>query len=218
MFKAIIFDLDGTLLDTISDLSSSLNAALQEVNQDEYTDEQVVTFVGNGMRRLVDLALRERATSQEIDHVLERFKAHYANKYNEKTKPYPDIVDVVYKAKELGYALGVCSNKANEYVQQLIAHHFKEDTFDFVLGEVDFIERKPAPDMAFEVAANLGVSPRECLFVGDSIVDIKTAKAANMPIVAMTYGFNSLDKLLAENPEYTADNAKELLRIIEALV
>jgi|SRR5690554_2440060 len=218
MFKAIIFDLDGTLLDTISDLTSSLNAALKEVNQDEYTDEQVITFVGNGMRRLVDLALHEKASNQEIDHVLERFKFHYAQNYNVKTKPYPNIVDTVYQAKELGFALGVCSNKANEYVQQLMSHHFKEDTFDFVLGEVEFIERKPAPDMALEVAANLGVAPRECLFVGDSTVDIQTAKAANMPIVAMTYGFNSEEKLLSENPEYTADNANELLRIIKALV
>lgn len=217
MIEAIIFDLDGTLLDTVSDLASSLNQALKEIDHQTYSDEEVMGFVGNGVRRLVDLALNERASNKEIDQVLERFQMHYSELYNDKTKPYDGIVDVVYKAKELGFALGVCSNKPNVYVQQLIAKHFKEDTFDFVLGEVDFIDRKPAPDMALEVAANLGVDPRNCLFVGDSIVDVQTAKNANMPICAVTYGFQSEEKLLSENPEYTVHDVHGVLKIIEAL-
>lgn len=217
MIEGIIFDLDGTLMDTIDDLTDSLNYALDQVNVKGYTSDVVVTFVGNGMRRLVELALNNRQSVQDVDKVMDIFKTHYATNYNHKTKVYPDLKEVVDMAKKSGFYLGVCSNKPNGFVQHLIAEHFDEDTFDFVLGEVDFIERKPAPDMALEVAANLGLKSHECLFVGDSIVDIKTAKAAKMPICAVTYGFNSEEMIVAANPEYIVNDVAGLKKIIQAL-
>jgi phosphoglycolate phosphatase len=216
MIKGIIFDLDGTLLNTIEDLADSLNQALEEVGQSTYTKEDVQSFIGNGMYRLVDLALKERATQQEIEHVLELFKENYAKHYMSKTFPYPSMQHVVKTAKELGLKLGVCSNKANKYVQPLIDFHFGSDVFDFVLGEVDYIPRKPDPAMALEVCENLGLRTDECLFVGDSIVDIKTAHAAKMPVCAVTFGFSDEERLLKERPEYIVHNALELKKIIES--
>jgi phosphoglycolate phosphatase len=218
MIKGIIFDLDGTLLNTIEDLADSLNQALQDVNHSTYTNEVVQSFIGNGMYRLVDLALNERATQQEIEQVLELFKEHYAKRYTNKTTLYPNMKLVVMTAKERGLKLGVCSNKANKYVQPLIDLHFGSDVFDFVLGEVDYIPRKPDPSMALEVCENLGLKTDECLFVGDSTVDIKTAHAAKMPVCAVTFGFNDEESLLKENPEYIAHDALELKNIIESVV
>lgn len=217
MIQGIIFDLDGTVLDTIDDLTDSLNHALNEVGVEGYPPETVVTFIGNGMVRLVELALKNRQSNVDVDVVVEKFKAHYAINYNNKTKAYPQLKEVIEHAKRLGFLLGVCSNKPNAFVQVLIAEHFAKDTFDFVLGEVEFIERKPSPDMALEVAANLGLDPSECLFVGDSIVDIATAKAAKMPICAVTYGFNSEAMLLKENPEYLVNDVAGLNQIIRTL-
>lgn len=217
MIKGIIFDLDGTLLNTIEDLTDSLNHALKEVNQPTYTSEVVQSFIGNGMYRLVDLALKERATQQEIEHVMELFKEEYAKRYTNKTLPYPNIKLVVKTSKEFGLKLGVCSNKANKYVQPLIDFHFGEDVFDFLLGEVDYIPRKPDPAMALEVCENLGLSTDECLFVGDSIVDIKTARSAKMPVCAVTFGFSDKEVLEKENPEYIAHDALELKSIIETV-
>jgi phosphoglycolate phosphatase len=217
MIEGIIFDLDGTILDTIEDLTDSLNYALDQVSVKGYEAETVVTFVGNGMRTLVQRALVNRQSVQDVDNVLEMFKQHYSSNYNNKTKAYPNMKEVVDNAKKSGFYLGVCSNKPNEFVQHLIAEHFDKDTFAFVLGEVPFIERKPAPDMALEVAANLGLAPHECLFVGDSTVDIKTAKAAKMPICAVTYGFNSEEMILKEKPEYTVNDVAGLDQVIRAL-
>ena len=218
MIKGIIFDLDGTLLNTIDDLADSLNQALQEVGQPIYTSEVVQSFIGNGMYRLVELALKERATQQEIEHVLELFKENYAKRYTNKTFPYPNMQHVVKTAKQLGLKLGVCSNKANKYVQPLIDLHFGSDNFDFALGEVDYIPRKPDPAMALEVCENLGLKTNECLFVGDSTVDIKTAHAAKMPVCAVTFGFSDEESLLKESPEYIARDALELKNIVESLV
>lgn len=217
MIKGIIFDLDGTILDTIDDLTDSLNQALGEVNVKGYDAQTVVTFVGNGMFKLVELALRNRQSVQDVAEIVEKYKKHYAANYNNKTKAYTDIKEVIEYAKESGFILGVCSNKPNPFVQELIVEHFGKDTFKFILGEVPFIERKPAPDMALEVAANLGLSPNECLFVGDSTVDIKTARAAKMPVCAVTYGFNSEEMLLKENPDYTVNDVAGLKQVIHAL-
>lgn len=217
MIKGIIFDLDGTMLDTIHDLTDSLNYALNEVDVKGYDTDTVTTFVGNGVVKLVELALVNRQSTKDVEAVVEKFREHYAINYNNKTTAYPNLKEVVEYAKDSGFLLGVCSNKPNAFVQVLIEEHFAEDTFDFVLGEVPYIDRKPSPDMALEVADNLGLSPRECLFVGDSTVDIKTAKAAKMPICAVTYGFHSEEMLLKEEPEYTVNDVAGLEKIIRAL-
>ncbi len=217
MIKGIIFDLDGTLLNTIEDLADSLNQALEEVNQPTHAHDVIQSFIGNGMYRLVELALNEKASSQEIEHVLTLFKKNYAQRYTNKTIPYPDVQYVVEQVKRLGYKLGVCSNKANQYVKPLIEMHFKADTFDFILGEVDYIPRKPDPAMALEVSENLELKPHECLFVGDSIVDIKTAQAAKIPVCAVTYGFNDKTALLKEQPDYIVDDALSLLDLIKTI-
>lgn len=217
MIKGIIFDLDGTLLDTLSDIATGVNEAIAKWGCEPYSDEEVKTFIGNGVHNLMRLALENQGVYRYVDEAVERFKEIYGEKYNVKTQPYDKIKDVIQYAKEKDLALGVCSNKPNPLTQLLIAEHFAED-FDFVLGEVDFIERKPAPDMAFEVAANLGVKPAEILFVGDSTVDVETARNAKMIMAAMTYGFNDKDKLEAENPHYLVDDAQALLKIVKALV
>lgn len=217
MIKGIIFDLDGTILDTINDLTDSINHALNEVGVKGYDSDTITTFVGNGVASLVGLALSNRQSVHDVSEVVEKFKEHYTTNYNNKTVKYPNIKEVIEYAKKSGFLLGVCSNKPNAFVQVLIDEHFAKDTFDFTLGEVSYINRKPSPDMALEVADNLGLSPRECLFVGDSTVDVKTAKAAKMPVCAVTYGFNSEEMLQKENPEYIVNDVAGLEKIIIAL-
>ncbi len=218
MIKGIIFDLDGTLLDTIEDLADSVNAALSEVGKPGHDTAKVQSFVGNGMVRLVERALGEPFDPELVEQVLARFKEHYARLYTNKTVPYPGLKDVVDISKAWGLKLGVCSNKANKYVKPLIDLHFGSETFDFVLGEVDYIPRKPDPAMALEVAANMGVRPSECLYVGDSTVDIQTGKAAAMPVCAVSYGFQSEALLETFEPHYMVHDADGLLGLIKALI
>ncbi len=216
MIKAVIFDLDGTLLDTLSDIANSLNEALVQQGFEAYEERIVRQFIGRGVVESVKSALNKQGIYDSVDETVQRFREIYSEKYNIKTKPYKDIELVLERAKAMGLALGVCSNKSNSLTQLLITEYF-DDTFDFVLGAVDFIVRKPAPDMALEVAANLGVLPREVLFVGDSVIDVQTAKSAKMIMAAMSYGFNDKDVLEAAEPHYVLDDAQALLRVIEAL-
>ena len=214
MIKAVIFDLDGTLLDTLEDLTDSLNVALNQYGYPTKSMSQVRTYIGNGMERLVFLALNQPDDYKDVKEVYQGFKDAYANLYTNKSKPYPNVVSVLKQIQQLGLKMAVCSNKNDMYVWDLVKLHFP-NMIEFAIGEKDGVIRKPNPMMVQMALDALKVEANECLYVGDSIVDIKTAKAINIPVVALTYGFNDKEDLVKEEPEYLIDEFIPLLEIIK---
>lgn len=213
MIKAIIFDLDGTLLDTLDDLTDSLNVALKSYGFPTKTPQQVRTYIGNGMERLVFLAMNQPEDYSQVKKVFQAFKDAYATLYTNKSQPYPHVLETLTKLRELNLKMAVCSNKNDMYVWDLVNLHFP-NLIDFAIGEKEGVTRKPDPSMVNLALAALKVKASDCLYVGDSIVDIKTARATAIPVVALTYGFNDKEDLIKENPDYLIDEFKPLFDIV----
>lgn len=186
-YEAILFDLDGTLLDTLEDLKDSCNAALEACGYAPRTLDEVRRFVGNGVGLLIRRALPEGAGEEEWARCLALFKAHYQNNLDNKTRPYPGIEQALDALLARGYRIGVVSNKFDAAVKALCAHHFPR--IQVAVGEREGVRKKPAPDSALAAAQALGVRPASTLYVGDSEVDIQTARNAGMDCLSVDWGF-----------------------------
>ena len=206
--KALIFDLDGTLLDTIGDLHQSTNYALEKFGFPLRTREEVNSFVGNGLRRLIRLAVPEDTTEETVTDVLAEMKSHYAEHYADLTVPYAGIVELLKKCKEQGIPMAIVSNKADPYVKNLNKIFFG-DLIPVAMGESDEIPRKPTPDMVHKAMEALGVT--EAYYVGDSEVDVQTAKNAGLPCLAVTWGFRTRDQLIQAGADSFIEDPKEIL-------
>lgn len=193
--KALIFDLDGTLLDTIADLHQSTNYALKKYGYPERTLEEVNSFVGNGLGMLIRNALPRDASEDTVQSVLREMKDHYALHYHDLTRPYDGIPELLSACKEAGIPMAIVSNKADPFVKNLRSLFF-EDQIQIALGESSEMLRKPAPDMVYYVLNQLGISPTDAYYVGDSEVDVLTAKNAGIPCLAVTWGFRNKDQLI----------------------
>lgn len=193
MPKAIIWDLDGTLLDTLEDLAASTNAALTAHGYSPRSLSEVRAFVGNGVRNLILRAL-PRENCPDFEAVFADFRAHYAAHCNDRTRPYPGILDALRELKAAGIPMAVVSNKLDPAVKALCRLHFG-DLLDPAIGEGDGLARKPAPDMVFRALDRLGCT--EGIYVGDSEVDIATAENAGLPAVIVGWGFRPRETLLA---------------------
>lgn len=186
-YEAILFDLDGTLLNTLEDLKDSCNAALEACGYAPRTLDEVRRFVGNGVGLLIRRALPEGAGEEEWARCLALFKAHYQNNLDNKTRPYPGIEQALDALLARGYRIGVVSNKFDAAVKALCAHHFPR--IQVAVGEREGVRKKPAPDSALAAAQALGVRPASTLYVGDSEVDIQTARNAGMDCLSVDWGF-----------------------------
>lgn len=186
-YEAILFDLDGTLLNTLEDLKDSCNAALEACGYAPRTLDEVRRFVGNGVGLLIRRALPEDAGEEEWARCLALFKAHYQNNLDNKTRPYPGIEQALDALLARGYRIGVVSNKFDAAVKALCAHHFPR--IQVAVGEREGVRKKPAPDSALAAAQALGVRPASALYVGDSEVDIQTARNAGMDCLSVDWGF-----------------------------
>lgn len=186
-YEAILFDLDGTLLNTLEDLKDSCNAALEACGYPPRTLDEVRRFVGNGVGLLIRRALPEGAGEEEWARCLALFKAHYQNNLDNKTRPYPGIEQALDALLARGYRIGVVSNKFDAAVKALCAHHFPR--IQVAVGEREGVRKKPAPDSALAAAQALGVRPASTLYVGDSEVDIQTARNAGMDCLSVDWGF-----------------------------
>lgn len=186
-YEAILFDLDGTLLNTLEDLKDSCNAALEACGYAPRTLDEVRRFVGNGVGLLIRRALPEGAGEEEWARCLALFKAHYQNNLDNKTRPYPGIEQALDALLARGYRIGVVSNKFDAAVKALCAHHFPR--IQVAVGEREGVRKKPAPDSALAAAQALGVQPASTLYVGDSEVDIQTARNAGMDCLSVDWGF-----------------------------
>ncbi len=193
--KALIFDLDGTLLDTIGDLHQSTNYALREFGYAERTLEEVNSFVGNGLGMLIRNALPHGATDETVQLVLKKMKEHYSQHYHDLTHPYTGITELLTACKNGGVPMAIVSNKADPFVKNL-RELFFADWIDIALGESGDMPRKPAPDMVDYALEQLGISRENAYYVGDSEVDVLTAKNAGLPCLAVTWGFRSEQQLI----------------------
>ena len=196
-YQAVIFDLDGTILDTLEDLCDSLNVALKGNGYKERTLEETRRFVGNGLLMLVKRALPEGESEEQASKVLSDLKAYYKLHCADKTKPYNGILELLEELKAMGYKLAVVSNKADYAVQILCEQYFK-GLFDLAVGEKENVRRKPAPDAVNAVLAEFGLKKEAAVYIGDSEVDIQTAENAGIDSVLVAWGFRD-EAFLKEN-------------------
>ena len=199
-YEAVIFDLDGTLLDTLDDLKDSLNYTLKKNNLPERTREEVRLFVGNGIRKLMERGVPTGTDEAVIDKVYSDFTEHYKIHCNDKTKPYGGVLNMLEKLKQNGVKLAVLSNKADYAVQDLCKRYFC-GYIDIAAGEIEGIPKKPAPDGVYRTLEKLGVECGKCVYIGDSDVDVYTAKNSGMNCIAVDWGFRDKDVLINAGAE-----------------
>ena len=213
MFNLVIFDLDGTLLNTIGDLAAAGNHTLAEMGYPTHEEEKYRHFVGNGIPKLIERMLPAGTQKPVIDLAYEMFMEYYSEHKCDHTKPYPGIPELIRTLREHGVACGANSNKANEFTQELIRLNFG-DEITHVIGFGAGFEAKPDPGAALEIIRRAGVKPEETLYVGDSDVDIMTGHNAGIAVCAALWGFRGYDELAAQKPTFFAHDAKELEKII----
>lgn len=213
--RCIIFDLDGTLLNTLDDLTTSTNYALLEHGLPLRTTDEVRQFVGNGIRNLIRLAVPEGSSDDLIDTVHATFDAHYAEHSLDATAPYPHVVDLVRRLRAYDIRCCVVSNKGDYAVQPLMEHFFP-GLFDFVCGEreKDGIRRKPWPDTVLTCMEAVGADPAHCVYVGDSEVDVLTAENAGIPCVVVTWGFRDEQFLRERGAKTVVHSVDELADVL----
>ena len=212
-YPTILFDLDGTLLDTLDDLHSACNAALRAIGCPPRTREEVRTFVGNGLGKLMERALPDGRTNPRFDEAISLLKSYYAAHLKVRTAPYPGILDLLRALKAQGAHLGVVSNKIQPAVTDLCETFFP-GLLDAAIGERPGIRRKPAPDTVMEALRQMNRPPETAIYVGDSDVDLATARAAGLPCISATWGFRSRSDLLAAGAHLLAPTPSAILPLV----
>lgn len=214
-YKAVLFDLDGTLLDTLDDLTDSVNVILEKYGFPKQERKEVRRCLGNGSERLMREVLPKNIDEVDFAKYLEEYKAYYEAHKEEKTGPYPGIPELLQELHRRGVKIGVVSNKFDMAVKGLCEKYFSE-CIDGVAGEMESagICRKPAPDMVFAVVTQLGIEIEDCLYVGDSEVDILTAENAGMDCVSVCWGFRDEAELWEAGAKRLAHTAAELEKMI----
>jgi phosphoglycolate phosphatase len=213
MTKAIVFDLDGTLLDTLADLAASTNYALRSCGMPEHSIDDVRRFVGNGVRMLMTRAVPDGESNPRFDEAFSVFRQHYMQHCLDTTCPYPGIMEALARLKEKGMMLAIVSNKMQAATEELRQHFFSQ-YIDVAIGESAAIRKKPAPDTVNEALRLLGISHDEAIYVGDSDVDIDTARAAMMPCASVLWGFRDRQFLLNHGATRLLSSPEELLSLV----
>lgn len=212
----VIFDLDGTLLNTIDDLAAATNHALGACGFPIYTVAACRQFVGNGVSKLLERALPENArTSQNIAKVRAAFFAYYDEHLTDWTLPYEGIEPLLTSLQARGIKLAVCSNKYQRATQHLMAHFFPQIKFACIQGQRQGLALKPYPQMVEEILRTIQEKKENCLYVGDSDVDMQTAQNAGIKACAVTWGFRSREELAAYRPAYLVDSPTQILMLPE---
>lgn len=212
-YTTIIFDLDGTLLNTLEDLADSVNYALEKHGFTTHSLEDIKKFVGNGVRVLMELAVPGGAESKAFEETFADFREYYSTHCDNKTKPYDDIMELLSELKKQGYKVAIVSNKMDSAVKQLQEIYFK-DLIPVAIGESENVHKKPAPDIVIEAMKQLGSKPEECLYIGDSEVDIATAANADMTCISVLWGFRDESCLKENGATYIIDQPLNLLKLL----
>lgn len=212
-YKAIIFDLDGTLTDTLFDLKESTNYTLRRMGWPERSLEEIKQFVGNGVRRLMEQAVPSDAEEMEFAECFQLFQEHYIKHCQDHTDLYPGIKELLKALKERGYKTAIVSNKLQAGVNELY-NRFFENTIDVAIGETNEMRRKPFPDMVFSALDKLGITQDEAIYVGDSEVDMATARNAGLPCISVLWGFRDRDYLCEIGAFQTVETPMEILDLV----
>ena len=206
---SIIFDLDGTLTDTLADLKNSVNFAMRKFGFPERTIDEVRAFVGNGVKRLIDLSVPENTDPETAAECLAVFKEHYKENSLVLTKPYDGIIPMLQRLKKEGIKTAVVTNKMHEAAADIV-NLFFGDLIGVTIGQIDGAAQKPQPDGIYKVLEKLGVSKEKAVYVGDSEVDCITAKNAGIPCIGVTWGFRSKEILLENGADYIINSPEEI--------
>lgn len=212
--NTVIFDLDGTLLDTLDDLTTSVNYCMKKYGGPIYDREDVREKVGNGIYVLMEKALPGGREHPHYEDCMKDFPVHYKKHMTDQTKPFPGIYDMLDHLKKAGYRLAIVSNKFDAAVKGLNQDFFSE-YIPVAIGESQTVRKKPAPDTAFQAMKELGASPEECIYVGDSEVDIQTAANAGIPCISVDWGFKTVEFLQEHGAAQIVSTPEELQKAIE---
>ena len=212
MKKLIVFDMDGTILDTLEDLKNSLNYALEKNGLPTRTLDEVRRFVGNGIGKLLDRGVPTGCDPNLRKQVEVDFFPHYTEHRNDYTRPYAGVTDLIAALRRAGYLTAVVSNKADFAVQDLCKIWF-DGLFDLAVGEREGLRRKPAPDSVWEVCKLLNVTVEESIYIGDSEVDFQTAQNAGMDVISVDWGFRDADFLRSIGAKRIVSTTAEVAEI-----
>ena len=215
--KAVIFDLDGTLLNTLDDLYLAFNYAIKSFGYPERSKEEIKSFVGNGIKKAIERAVNNNVTEEELIKITEVFKDYYQKNMYKNTKAYYGVLQMLSELKSLGYKIGVVSNKYDGAVKKLCNQYFN-GYVDCAIGEGNGIERKPSSSGINKAIEELKIKKEQAIYVGDSEVDIKTAQNAGIPCISVLWGFKDKDFLLQNNAKIFAEIPNDIVKIVEKLI
>lgn len=209
--RAILLDLDGTLVDSLEDIAQAMNAGLREVGMPTHDVDAYRAFVGHGLASLVRRAM---APGGDFEALLALVRARYTAHCLDRTRPYEGVPEMLSELQERDIALAVLSNKPHAMTERVVAGLFPDVAFEVVAGDRPGVPRKPDPTGALSIARTIGVDPRSCWLVGDSGVDLQTAHAADMAGIGVTWGFRSAEELRTERPAALVDSPEELVALV----
>lgn len=212
-YRTVLFDMDGTILDTLDDLLDSVNVTMDHVGYPHHDRETLRRFLGNGAATQIQRCVPGGAEDPKYQEALDFYLPYYNEHAKIKTAPYPGMIDLLHKLKSMRITTAVVSNKPDATVQEL-SDEFFSGLFTVSIGDRAGIKKKPAPDSVFEAMKRMGADPESCVYVGDSEVDIATARNANLPCVIVTWGFRDEDFLREQGATTVVHTMEELLEAL----
>lgn len=213
MFKAVIFDLDGTILNTLDDLADSANHVLASHGYPVHPTEQYKTFVGNGIPKLIENILPSGLSPDKFQITLNEFQHYYDLHKEDKTSPYTGIIEMLETLKHNGLKTCVLSNKQHDLSVKIVTHYFGNEVFDIIQGKSEQFPTKPDPASCNYLISKLNIDKRDILYVGDSNVDMQTGKNAGLKKCGVSWGFRSVEELTAAGADYIAHTPQDILEI-----
>lgn len=217
MIKGIIFDLDGTVLNTLKDLTDAINLVLNDYNKKLLNEEDTKHKVGSGFRQLMINCFENKIDEETINEAVEKFTNYYSKNYTSYTKPYDGIKSLVKWLKENNILIGINSNKKHEYTKKIVEINFPEINQELVYGKRDEYPIKPDPINNLEIISKMKLKNEEILYVGDTNIDCLTARNSNLKMVAVTWGFRSKEELKKDKPNYFVDKPIEIINLIKKI-
>ena len=214
--NTVIFDMDGTVLDTLEDLTVSVNYVLSKFNMPEHSEEEYRKFFGNGIKYALKCAVPEETPEEVIEEMLPIFREHYNEHCHDRTKPYDGIIELMSMLKANGYKMAIVSNKIDSAVKELNDRFFSEYV-DVAIGEKPGIKRKPAPDTVLAALDELGSKKEAAVYIGDSEVDLQTALNSELPCISVLWGFRDKDSLISKGASVFAETPEEVYDILKKI-
>jgi phosphoglycolate phosphatase len=214
-FKATLFDLDGTLLNTLDDLADTANAALRKLKYPDHPVYSYRYFVGDGLRTLVERILPGDCTEKQISECEHVFKGLYAIHWADKTCPYPGIMAMLSDLREMGLMLAILSNKPDDFTRMCVNRYFSAGTFSSVSGQREGIAKKPDPVGALIIAEKLGIMSDDILYIGDTATDMQTGKRAGMRTAGVLWGFREIEELEKNGADYIVSHPREIVKLCQ---